>query len=197
MKPGLQQAGKGQPWERICPGPVPFLTLDGQKRVVIRGLRSGETELLKAFLYEAIFIPKGQRLPAREIVERPELRLYYEDFGQGPADHCLVAEMENHVVGAVWTRIMEDYGHVDGETPSLALSLIPEYRGRGIGSRLLQEMLLFLKKQGYRQASLAVQKANYAFRLYRKAGFEITRETDEEYIMVKKLEDMEERIGST
>lgn len=192
MKPGPQQGGKGQHWERICPGPIPFLTLDGQKRVVIRRLRSGETELLKDFLYEAIFIPEGQRPPDREIVERPELRLYYEGFGTGPADHCLVAEMENRVVGAVWTRIMEDYGHVDGETPSLALSLLPECRGQGIGSRLLQEMLSLLKGQGYRQASLAVQKANYAAKMYRKAGFETIRETDEEYIMVKKLEDMEE-----
>ena len=87
MKPDPEQAGKERPEGRTCPGPVPFLTLDGQKRVVIRGLRSGETELLKAFLYEAIFIPKGQRPPAREIVERPELRLYYEGFGTGPADH--------------------------------------------------------------------------------------------------------------
>ena len=53
-------------------------------------------------------------------------------------------------------------------------------------------MLSLLKGQGYRQASLAVQKANYAAKMYRKAGFESIRETDEEYIMVKKLEDMEE-----
>ena len=192
MKPDPEQAGKERPEGRTCPGPVPCLTLDGHRRYLIRGLRSGETELLKDFLYEAIFIPEGQRPPDREIVERPELRLYYEGFGTDPADHCLVAEMENRVVGAVWTRIMEDYGHVDGETPSLALSLLPECRGQGIGSRLLQEMLSLLKGQGYRQASLAVQKANYAAKMYRKAGFESIRETDEEYIMVKKLEDMEE-----
>ena len=67
-------------------------------------------ELLKDFLYEAIFIPEGVSPPARDIVERPELRLYYEGFGNAPADHCLAAETDGHVVGAVWTRIMNDTG---------------------------------------------------------------------------------------
>ena len=125
--------------------------------------------------------------PDRTIVERPELRLYYDDFGSGRADHCLVAEAAGHVVGAVWTRIMNDYGHVDDETPSFAISLLPEYRGQGIGTCLMKEMLSLLKDHGYRQASLAVQKANYAVRMYKNVGFEITDENDEEYIMVCRL----------
>lgn len=36
----------------------------------------------------------------------------------------------------------------------------------------------------YKQVSLAVQKANYAVKMYKKAGFEIVDENDEEYIMV-------------
>ena len=80
-----------------------------------------------------------------------------------------------------------DYGHVDDEPPPFAISLLPEYRGRGIGTRLMREMLLLLKEQGFRQASLAVQKANYAVRMYRNAGFEVTGENDEEYIMVCRL----------
>ena len=41
---------------------------------------------------------------------QPELKLYYEDFGAGKADFSLVAENDGKVVGAVWTRIMNDYG---------------------------------------------------------------------------------------
>ena len=154
--------------------------------VLIRKLRAGETALLKDFLYEAIFIPEGVEPPAREIVEQPELRLYYEDFGSGAADHCLVAEAEGDVVGAVWTRIMNDYGHVDDDTPSFAISLLPKYRGLGIGTRLMKDMLALLKEQGFRRASLAVQKANYAVRMYKNVGFEIVDENDEEFIMVAK-----------
>ena len=120
-------------------------------------------------------------------MERPELRIYYDDFGTGPADHCLVAEAAGRVVGAAWVRIMNDYGHVDDETPSFAISLIPEYRGRGIGTGLMKEMLTLLKDCGFKQASLAVQKANYAVRMYKEVGFKIIDENDEEFIMVCEL----------
>lgn len=155
--------------------------------MIIRKLRDDETELLKNFLYEAIYIPEGIKPPERSIIERPELAVYYENFGNGPANNCLVAEEEGKVVGAVWTRIMNDYGHVDDETPSFAISLYKEYRGKGFGTEMMQRMLGLLKEQGYKKASLAVQKANYAVRMYEKVGFEIIDENDEEFIMVCKL----------
>lgn len=153
-----------------------------------RELRKDEYELLKDFLYEAIFIPEGVETPERSIIELPELALYYEGFGEGPADHCMVADDEGRVVGAVWSRIMDDYGHIDDETPSLAMSVLKEYRNKGIGTQLLREFLLFLKKQGCRRVSLSVQKANYAAGMYEKAGFVIIGEYDEEYLMVRELQ---------
>ncbi len=157
------------------------------KKYVIRSLRKDETDLLKDFLYEAIFVPKGTEPPARDIVEKPELRVYTEDFGERRGDNCLVADFGGKVVGAVWTRIMNDYGHVDDETPSFAISLYREYRGRGIGTQLMAKMLERLKEQGYQRASLAVQKANYAVKMYRKVGFYTVDENAEEYIMVCEL----------
>ena len=155
---------------------------------VIRSLREDETHLLKDFLYEAIFIPPGAELPPRDIVEKPELRVYTDGFGTRKGDNCLVADIGGRAVGAVWTRIMDDYGHVDDETPSFAISLDREYRGMGIGTRLMREMLSLLRKKGYRRASLAVQKANYAVKMYKSTGFETVDENDEEYIMVCDLQ---------
>ena len=160
---------------------------DKNKSYVIRSMRKDETDLLKGFLYEAIFIPKGAEPPAREIIEKPELRVYIDDFGARKGDNCLVADFDGKVVGAVWTRIMNDYGHLDDETPSFAISLYPEYRKQGIGSQLMAKMLELLKMQGYERASLAVQKANYAVRMYADLGFKIINENAEEYIMVIKL----------
>ncbi len=100
---------------------------------------------------------------------------------------CLVAQVENEIVGAVWVRIMNDYGHIDDETPSFAISILKEYRKHGIGTELMKQMLMKLKVQGYRQASLAVQKMNYAVRMYKNVGFEIVDENSEEYIMICKL----------
>lgn len=153
----------------------------------LRKLEENETEILKDFLYEAIFIPEGVDPPDRSIIDRPELRLYYQDFGKGKADHCIVADEDGKVIGAVWTRIMNDYGHVDDSTPSFAISLYKEFRGRGVGTKLMYEMLKLLRSHGYEKASLAVQKANYAVRMYEKVGFEIVDENDEEFIMICKL----------
>ena len=155
--------------------------------MILRRLKENEYGLLRDFLYEAIFIPEGVEPPDRLIVEQPELKIYYEDFGTGRADYCIVADDGGRVVGAVWTRIMNDSGHVDDETPSFAISLYKEYRGQGIGTRLMKEMLSLLKEKGYKQASLAVQKANYAVRMYKKVGFKTVDENDEEYIMVCEL----------
>ena len=155
--------------------------------MILREIKENETEILKDFLYEAIFIPEGMELPPREIIEQPELKLYYDGFGIGEADFCIVADDEGKVIGAVWTRIMNDYGHVDEETPSFAISLYKEYRGQGIGTKLMKEMLYLLKEKGYKRASLAVQKENYAVKMYENVGFKAVDENDEEYIMVCEL----------
>lgn len=154
------------------------------RQITIRSLRAHERELLKDFLYEAIFIPEGVEPPERSIIRQPELSLYYEDFGTGQADNCLVAEVDGKVVGAVWTRIMNDYGHLDDNTPSFAISLYKEYRGQGIGTEMMGRMLDLLKRQGWKRASLAVQKANHAVRMYEAVGFRTVDENAEEYIML-------------
>ncbi len=192
---------------------------DSEVEVKIRELKQGEEDLLKDFLYEAIFIPEGMDAPSRDIIELPELRIYYEDFGSGHADYCLFATVEKDatgndrsaskatagndsptpkvsmgkvgivprpyekVVGAVWTRLMKDYGYVDDETPSFAISLYKEYRGKGYGAELMRAMLELLRSKGFKKASLAVQKANYAVRMYEKVGFVTVDQNDEEFIM--------------
>ena len=155
----------------------------------IRTLKQDEAKVLDTFLYDAIFIPEGVEPPPREIIERPELQVYVNEFGTREGDVCYVAEVGQKIVGAVWVRIMNDYGHVDDNTPSFAISLLKEYRNHGIGTELMRTMLTALQEKGYRKASLAVQKANYAVRMYQKVGFEIADENEEEYIMIWEAHD--------
>ncbi len=150
----------------------------------IREIKSNEYKVLDDFLYEAIFIPKGVEAPPREIINTPKLQVYVQDFGKQEGDICFVAEVEKKIVGAVWVRIMDDYGHVEDGVPSFAISLYEEYRGLGIGTMLMKRMLEALKEKGYQKTSLAVQKANYAVKMYKNVGFEIVDENEEEYIMV-------------
>lgn len=152
----------------------------------IREIKESEYSVLSDFLHEAIFIPKGMEKPPKSIIEQPELQVYIADFGKAD-DWCLVAEVKEKIVGAVWVRIMNDYGHIDDETPSLAISLFEEYRHLGLGTTLMKEMLKLLKSKGYKQTSLSVQKANYAVSMYQKVGFQVVKENEEEYIMVCRL----------
>lgn len=153
---------------------------------LIRKIKKQEYNLLDDFLYEAIFIPEGVEVPSKEITNQPDLQIYIADFGK-QNDNCLVAECNGKIVGAVWTRIINDYGHIDNETPSLAISLFKEYRSLGIGTALMNRMIELLKSKGYKRVSLSVQKENYAYNLYKKVGFEIIKENDEDFIMVKQL----------
>lgn len=153
----------------------------------IREIQKQEYLLLDHFLYEAIFVPEGIEPPPKTIITSPELQVYVARFGEAKDDHGLVAEVEGKIVGAVWVRIMNDYGHIDDKTPSLAISLDKEYRGLGIGTAMMKEILVLLKTHGYRQVSLSVQKANYAAKMYQKVGFEILRENEDEYIMACRL----------
>lgn len=150
-------------------------------------MQQSEYSLLENFLYEAIFIPNGVEPPPKSIINRPELQVYISNFGASKHDIAFVADIDGKIVGAVWVRIMNDYGHVDDSTPSFAISLYKDYRRKGIGTALMKEMLTSLKLRGYEQASLSVQKENYATKMYQKLGFQIIEENEEEYLMLKKL----------
>ena len=151
--------------------------------LIIREIRKDEYKLLEDFLYEAIFIPVGVEKASRDIIKNEQLQVYIKDFGTNKDDNCLLAEYDERIVGACWTRIMNDYGHIDNDTPSFAISLYEEYRGKGIGTKLMKSMLKLLKEKGYKRTSLSVQKSNYAVKMYMNIGFKIIDENEEEYIM--------------
>ena len=153
----------------------------------IREIEKTEISLLDDFLYEAIFIPEDVTPPPKDIIEDEELQIYVKDFGKYKDDICFVAEVEGKVVGAVWLRIIDGYGHIDDDTPSLSISVYKGYRNLGIWKALIKNVLEELKKRGYKKTSLSVQKANYASEIYKKAGYYVYEEREEDYIMVYDL----------
>lgn len=134
---------------------------------LIREMKKEEYCLLDDFLYEAIYIPEGMEPPDRSVINCPELQEYIAEFGKRQHDKALVAEVQRNVVGAVWVRVMNDYGHIDTDTPSLAVSVYREYRGQGIGTSLLNQLLAEEKAAGYSRISLSVQNPEFPYR-YKK-----------------------------
>ena len=101
-----------------------------KRKYLVREIQKQEIPLLNDFLYEAIFIPEGVTPPPKSIINSEELQVYVRDFGTNPDDKCLVAEVGGKVVGAVWSRIMNDYGHIAEDTPAchLAIQRLPQQR---------------------------------------------------------------------
>ena len=161
-----------------------------EAEIIIRDLDQSETGILKTMLYNAIFIPPEEVKPPPEIIELPEIAVYIKDFGR-EGDICLVAEIEGVIAGAVWTGLFtagaQGYGFIAPEIPELSMSVLEQYRRQGIGTMLLAVMLKKLASKGFRQVSLSVDLANYAYRMYRKQGFEDYARHDESMTMLRQL----------
>lgn len=158
----------------------------------IRAMQESDYECLNEFLYQAIFIHEGDELPPRSIIYEPEIFAYIKDFGTQPGDLGVVAEQNGQIIGAAWTRIIPAYGHIDENTPELAVSLLPEFRRYGIGTKLIKKMFEVLQKNGYQQTSLSVQTDNPAVRLYQRLGYTVVCERPDhaghiDYLMRKDL----------
>lgn len=153
----------------------------------IREMRTDEYSLLDDFLYQAIYQPDKKNLAPKSIIKRPELQVYIKDFGKQKDDYCFCAEIDKSVVGAVWVRNINGYGSIDSGTVEFAISVFDEYQKMGIGTSLMKKMLSHLQELNYKKASLAVQKENYALSMYKKVGFEIVGENQQEYIMIHRL----------
>ena len=158
---------------------------------MIRELKNDEFHMLKEFTYQAVFQKDKNNPVPRTVLDDPYIIMYYDDFGR-PDDNCLVVEADNKIVGAVWTRILsgelKGFGNIDKHTPEFAISLYEEYRGKGLGTKLMNSMLEMLKQKGYKKTSLSVQKDNYAVNMYKNVGFSILKEKDEDYLMVCELQ---------
>ena len=154
---------------------------------IIRTVKDNEIPLLTDFLYEAVFQPEGTPKIPRTILQEPMIWAYVDMFGTKPGDFCRLAEIDGIIVGAAWSRLGCSYGKVDDSTPELAIALYPEYRNKGIGSRLLASLLEALQENGFERISLSVDKNNYAVRMYLKLGFQIVSERKHDYLMIKTL----------
>jgi ribosomal protein S18 acetylase RimI-like enzyme len=141
----------------------------------IRPLLPTDEPFLWDVLYEAIYVPPGESPPPRAIVHEPGIAHYVAGWGR-PGDLGVVAiDLDTQkAAGAAWLRLLQGdnrgYGYVDDATPELTIAVLPAYRGRGVGTQLLKE-LLKMAAPHYHAISLSVWKENPARRLYERLGF--------------------------
>lgn len=93
---------------------------------------------------------------------------YLETLAYLSPETFIVASVEGRIVGYSASVLKGLEGHL------LSIAVHPDYRGLGIGERLLRENIKRLKELGARRVVLEVRVSNAAaIRLYRKLGFEI------------------------
>ena len=109
-----------------------------------------------------------------DVHSQPELAHYVSGWPR-VGDFGVVALDEKQAVGAAWARwFSEDdpgYGFVDAATPEVSMGVLEGSRGRGIGARLLEELITAALERDLDSLSLSVEPDNFARRLYERVGF--------------------------
>jgi GNAT superfamily N-acetyltransferase len=143
--------------------------------VVLRPLTRADEPFLWEMLYLAIHVEPGSTPPPRDIVCQPDLAKYVANWGR-PGDSGVVAIDGDRPVGAAWLRLFtasdKGYGYVADNIPELSTAMLPNYRGKGVGTLLLSRILDSVRAaKTYAAISLSVSPTNPAVRLYERLGF--------------------------
>jgi GNAT superfamily N-acetyltransferase len=140
--------------------------------LTIRKLTLDDRPFLWEMLYQALYVPIGEPPLSRDIIHHPDIACYVEGWGRS-GDFGFLAMMNDQPIGAVWLRLMmtAGYGYTDDETPELAIAILPDFRGQGVGTALLKTLVTDDRSPA--SISLSVAEVNPAVRLYERFGFAI------------------------
>ena len=132
-------------------------------------------------VYQAIYVPKGELPPTRDILKKAALLKYYHQWGRkGDFGLVVIHRKSEMPVGGAFVRHYHPqeagYGFVSAQYPELSIALLPDHRSKGLGTQLLKTLLTALRKTGCAGISLSVDQRNPAFDLYKRFGFEVVKE---------------------
>ncbi|MEO7125833.1 MAG: GNAT family N-acetyltransferase [Nakamurella sp.] len=137
----------------------------------------------------AFWRPDGSVGTRDDVLGAPELAHYVSGWPK-TGGLGMVAEADQ-LVGAAWLRhfIVEDpgYGFIDAATPEVSLGVMCQWRGQGIGRRLLEALISAACESALSALSLSVESDNYAVRLYEDLGFKVVTEAPGSITMKLKL----------
>ena len=144
--------------------------------LIVRPAQAADEDFLRQMLHLSLFVPPGgDPFPEDLVRTEPKLAAMVDGFGTREGDHGSVAEEHGQPLGAAWVRRGTDsYGHVEDAIPELAIAVVPERRGEGIGGSLLAAVIAGVERT-VPGISLSCDERNDARRLYERFGFEAVR----------------------
>jgi len=141
---------------------------------IVRKAAAEDEPFLREMLYHSLFVPEGEKPFSRTILQDPAVSKYIEGWGR-TGDIGYIALIRDVPVGSATARFFSrknpGYGFIDESIPELGMAVLPEYRGRGIGTLLLRTLMQSLSDRGIGAVSLSVDVRNPAERLYERFGF--------------------------
>ena len=148
--------------------------LKNGKQIIIRNAIESDakivTDISNTVIKETRFL---SRTPEDKVERVEDTCEYIIDCLDSPNESFLVAEYEDKIVG---------FAHLDSNgyrikyrhRSSIALSILKDYWGLGIGGRLMITLIEQAKTAGYEQIELSVIEENTsAVNMYQSFGFEI------------------------
>lgn len=118
----------------------------------------------------------AQEREAADAAAIPEVAKYLKGWMR-PGDFGLVATEADQSLGAAWARQFSPeerpFVYAGEAIPELAIGVIDAARGKGVGSILLDELILTARLRGCKGLCLNVRENNPAVRLYASRGFQI------------------------
>ena len=156
-----------------------------------REINNTEIKFLKEMLYEALFVPEGQPSFPLSILNEPEISIYIDNWRQLPNDLAVVVEFNNELIGVIWGRTFQPpnvgFGFINSETPEICMAIKKEFRNKGIGTRLIEEISNRYAEKKIKTISLSVDKLNKAKNLYKRSGFTVIADDGTDLTMKKEL----------
>lgn len=148
--------------------------MDDANLALVRLAERHDEPVLWLMLTFAASMGDGGPSRINEAKTDPYLRTYVDAWGQDPNDLGLVAiDLNGKPIGAAWVRrnFEESDLHAGGSfEPELSIGVLPEYRGKGVGKRLLEALLKACEPR-FASVLLSVREENPAVRLYLRTGF--------------------------
>ena len=164
-------------------------------RYSIRPATHADERFLWEMLFHAANMAEDGATSGEDAKTHAYLAKYVRGWGRAGDLGTIALADDGRPIGAAWVRLLagaeKNYPAIDDDVPELAIAVLPEQIGQGIGGRLLARLLEDARPV-HRAVVLSVREANPARRLYERLGFAVVEMTTNRvggrsYVMLKPL----------
>ncbi|GCE11009.1 GNAT family N-acetyltransferase [Tengunoibacter tsumagoiensis] len=164
--------------------------------VLIRPLRQDDEPFLWQMLYYAAHMQEDGETSSGAAKTSPGLQKYVQGWGRETDMGVLALHPhDQRPLGAAWIRLLVEEKKmsplIPHGIPELAIAVLPDLLGQGIGTQLLKHLLEEASKV-YPAVILSVRTNNPARNLYERMGFEMVdtarnRVGSESFVMIMRF----------